>query len=297
MARRRYISTEISTDADVAALAAHGGTLPVLLYTWAIPHADDWGRLTGDAVQFRLSVCPGLDVTVAQVDAALDQIAAAGLWQRYTSGGKRCIAFPREAFNRHQSYIPKEKREQEGQGGSAFPPPEESETPQNAEERRETPQNPVSPSPSPSPSPSVPTQHPSGASSGVRRSAPPAASLVPLDVPHEAQRLATEAYDAMNAAGRRPSDQRWVGKAIGRIKKLTPEARAEFPQMIAWALLPGQPGFVASWLTSCDFPQLIEQFGLRPDGPLQPVQARASPPSEPRSWAALRELAREGGFG
>ena len=161
MSRRRYVSTDISTDVAVAALASEHGPLPALLYTWAIPHADDWGRLTGDATQFHLTVCPGVAVTTAQVGEALDQVAAAGLWERYEAGGRKCIAFPREAWNRHQTYIPASKRTQEGQGGSVFPPPpppqnteEHRKTPTNTEEHRKTPQNTASPSPSPSPSPS-----------------------------------------------------------------------------------------------------------------------------------------------
>jgi hypothetical protein len=120
MPRRRAISTEISTDARVATLAANAGPLAVLLYTWAIPHADDWGRLTGDAVQFRLQVCPGLDVTVKQVDEALDAIAAAGLWHRYEVGGVKVIAFPPAAWYRHQSYIPQSRRQEDR---SRFPAP------------------------------------------------------------------------------------------------------------------------------------------------------------------------------
>ncbi|HEY8325769.1 MAG TPA: hypothetical protein VIG77_14815, partial [Ktedonobacterales bacterium] len=61
MSRRRYLSSDISTDPRIAELAEQGA-LPVLLYTWAITHADDWGRMTGEARQFKLLVCPGFDV-------------------------------------------------------------------------------------------------------------------------------------------------------------------------------------------------------------------------------------------
>lgn len=161
MARKRYLSSDTSTDPRIADLAQFG-VLPALLYTWAIPHADDWGRLTGDARQFRMLVCPALDVTAAEVDEALDQIADVGLWERYEAGGRKVIAFPKEAWFRHQSYIAKAKREEDrsqfppppSQGRKATPSTDERRTPPtNSDEHRITPQNPASPSPSPTPSP------------------------------------------------------------------------------------------------------------------------------------------------
>lgn len=175
MGRRRYITSDISTDPKVAELAEYGA-LPLLLYTWAIAHLDDWGRMTGDARQFKLLVCPALDVTTAEVDEALDQIASVGLWERYEVNGKKYIAVPEEAWYRHQSYINKEKRNVDK---SQYPAPpsktraeeqqattqnsadcrtspqnaeEERSSALNSEEERKTAQNSVSPSPSPSPS-------------------------------------------------------------------------------------------------------------------------------------------------
>jgi DnaD/phage-associated family protein len=123
MGRRRSITTDISTDPKLADLAAYGA-LPLLLYTWSIPHADDWGRMIGDARQFKLLVCPALEVTVAEVNDALDQITSVGLWERYEVHGKYYIAFPEESWFKHQSYISKEKREKaNGRKGSQLPAP------------------------------------------------------------------------------------------------------------------------------------------------------------------------------
>lgn len=142
MARRRYISTEISTDPKLARLAQHG-TLPMLLYTWAIPHMDDWGRLSADPVEFRLLVCPALNLSDNQVQEALEQIAEVGLWQLYTVEGRQYIAIPEEKWFRYQTYISQAKR---GDTSASKIP-----APQNTGERRETPQMAASPSPSPSP--------------------------------------------------------------------------------------------------------------------------------------------------
>jgi hypothetical protein len=179
MSRRRYLSSDISTDPRVAELAEQGA-LPVLLYTWAITHADDWGRMTGEARQFKLLVCPGFDVTAREVDAALTQIAAVGLWLRYTVGGRVYLAFPPASWFKYQTYIGRDKRAGDG---SAIPAPADAawriepdlrpeiqpeiqpEVPDvrsaHSAERRETPLRARTPSPSPSPSLS-PTVTPDG---------------------------------------------------------------------------------------------------------------------------------------
>jgi hypothetical protein len=153
MSRRRYISTDISTDIKTAELAEYG-TLPLLLYTWAIPHMDDWGRMTGDARQFKLLVCPALDVSSKDVDEAINQISSVGLWIRYEVDGKNVISIPDDSWFKHQSYINKAKRGDDS--GSNYP-----KIPTNTEEHRGLPQNTASLSPTPSfsftPSPS-PTQ-------------------------------------------------------------------------------------------------------------------------------------------
>lgn len=166
MSRKRSISTDMSTDSKLADLSEYG-LLPLLLYTWAIPHMDDWGRMTGEARQFKLLVCPALDLTVAQVDEALQQIADVGLWHRYEVDDKRFICIDPDKWFKYQSYINKKKRTDDS--GSNFPAPQnteehqetpkntedEQEEPKNTEDDRETPQNTVSPSPSPTPSPSL----------------------------------------------------------------------------------------------------------------------------------------------
>lgn len=173
MSRKRYISTDISTDTKVAELS-ETGLLPVLLFTWAVPHMDDWGRITGDPREFKLLVCPGLDVSSREVDEAINSIVDIGLWKRYTVDGKRCISVAhKENWFKHQSYISKDKRENDG--GSTFPPPpqnteERRETPKNAEEVQETPQNPVSFSLSSSVSSSLSDSKPISSATGYEES-------------------------------------------------------------------------------------------------------------------------------
>lgn len=137
MSRKRYISTDISTDAKVAELSSHGFLAP-LIYTWSIPHMDDWGRISGDAREFKMQVCPGLDITIRDVEEAINQVVSIGLWIRYNVNGKWCISISKpETWFKHQSYINKSKRDDDT--GSNYPSSDkQQETPKNAEERQET---------------------------------------------------------------------------------------------------------------------------------------------------------------
>ncbi len=120
MSRYREISTQISHDKQLIRLTAKYGPLPMLLYMTAIPHADDWGRIKGDAVEFVSEVLPVMLAQVDAVEEALQQIADAGLWQIYTAGASTYIAFPRDAWFKHQNYINSEKRLHDG---SKYPAP------------------------------------------------------------------------------------------------------------------------------------------------------------------------------
>jgi hypothetical protein len=150
MSRRRYISTAISIDKLVNRLARDYGAFAALLYTWMIPHADDAAFLTGDPEEILLTVCPGLrSYSESDVVDALRGMTEIGL----VSWDEEKVYFDSESFYRHQSYIPEAKRVDNSEHFQARKG-RCRETPRNAAERRETPQNAASPSPSPSPSPS-----------------------------------------------------------------------------------------------------------------------------------------------
>ena len=166
MSRKRSISTEISQDRRLSDLSKIS-PWPVLLYTWAKPHLDDWGRMSADPFQFKMLVCPGIDISLELIGEALTHIADHKLWQRYEVKGKSYICIDAEEWFTEQTYINKGKRVKDT---SKFPAPptandnhqgiaenseEQQETPKNAEEVQETAKNSASPSPSPSPSPSL----------------------------------------------------------------------------------------------------------------------------------------------
>lgn len=146
MARRRYLSTEISIDKAVNRLAREHGDFAALLYTWMIPHAEDDATLTGDPEELMLSVVPGRrDKDVADVEAALAAMHDLGLiiWHREA----KIVEFPPASFYKYQTYIARDKRR------TTPISTQQRETPELTDEQRAPATNAASPSPSPSPSP------------------------------------------------------------------------------------------------------------------------------------------------
>lgn len=140
MARRRYISTEISIDKAVNKLAVEYGDFAALLYTWMIPHAEDTCLITADPFEIKNKVMPArTDKTEEDVQHAVDGMIKLGLVK---SDGKM-LSFPPSSFYKYQTYIPEKKRRTSPQNTDNHRT-----LPQSTEERRY-------PSPSPIPSPNL----------------------------------------------------------------------------------------------------------------------------------------------
>lgn len=88
MAEKRMLSKVISISEKV-------NTLPdifdMLLFTWMIPHTDDFGRLAGSAAKVKALVVPMLDKTIRDVEAALNHLADAELILWYEADGEKVI--------------------------------------------------------------------------------------------------------------------------------------------------------------------------------------------------------------
>lgn len=126
MARRRYLSTTISTDKRVNALAIQYGDFAALLFTWLIPHAEDDATISSDPEEIMLAVMPGRrDKTVDHVVIALDGMVTLRLLQH----DERGYRFP-DSFYEYQTYIGDRAKRRK--------------TPKNAEEQRTSAQNAVS---------------------------------------------------------------------------------------------------------------------------------------------------------
>jgi hypothetical protein len=135
MARRRYVSTNISVDSRVNRLATDYGDFAGLLYTWLIPHAGDDGTITSDPEEILFSVMPGRrDKTPEDIATAISGMVALGLLQ----ADGAVLRFPPESFYRYQTYV-NEARRTSAQVQTA--PSSIERTPQNSEDQRASAQN------------------------------------------------------------------------------------------------------------------------------------------------------------
>mgnify|MGYP001567118611 CR=1 FL=1 len=126
MARRRFLSTQISLDAKTDKLAKEYGDFAALLYTWMIPHAAEDASIPADPEEIFFTVCPRRnDKSIDDVQKALDGMVAIGLLYQSANG---FLSFPLNTFYKYQTYISAKRRT----------------TPQNTAEQHlalETPQN------------------------------------------------------------------------------------------------------------------------------------------------------------
>lgn len=104
------VSKVISISEKVNSLSLFGR----LLYTWMIPHADDFGRLPGSPAKVRALVVPMADETVKEVEAALQEMASIGLTIWYEVDGERFLQI--NNFEEHQQGLHKRTK-------SKFPEP------------------------------------------------------------------------------------------------------------------------------------------------------------------------------
>lgn len=102
MADKRMISKSISISEKV-------NTLPdifdMLLFTWLVPHADDFGRLYGSATKVKALVIPLLDKSLKEVSESLENLHNAGCIAWYEIEGTKYIQIIN--FEHHQSGLHK----------------------------------------------------------------------------------------------------------------------------------------------------------------------------------------------
>ena len=82
-AKARLLYSTISASERVSGLGAKGA----LVYTWLLAHCDDQGRFSGTPRKVKALVLPLVDeVSVDEIDTALDAMEQADLIIRYCSG-------------------------------------------------------------------------------------------------------------------------------------------------------------------------------------------------------------------
>jgi hypothetical protein len=99
------LAQSLSTSQKFAALHAEAGALAEfcqVLFVLAVAHADDCGRLQGDAWTVKQRVVPTSPRTLAEVDQALAALARVDLVQRYRADGRDVMAICR--FQDHQEF-------------------------------------------------------------------------------------------------------------------------------------------------------------------------------------------------
>jgi len=102
MANRRMLSKSISTSRKVGALKTD---FHRLLYTWLIPHTDDFGLLDGDPYHIKHCIIPTLRRSEKQIVGALQDMGTVGLIYWYRLGD--VIAIQVKAFDDHQTGLHK----------------------------------------------------------------------------------------------------------------------------------------------------------------------------------------------
>lgn len=108
MAKQRMISKVISVSDKVNELPE---IMDALLFTWMIPHTDDFGRLGGTPSKVKGLVVPMRDdIKKEDVGRSLQRLADAGLILWYEAEGERVIQIV--GFEKHQQGLHKRTRSQ-----------------------------------------------------------------------------------------------------------------------------------------------------------------------------------------
>lgn len=105
MANKRCISKSISTSRKLTELYQTCGGDGTTLYTWMIPHTDDWGRMPGDPFTVKHSVIPTLSISEDGVKQILFEMARLKLIILYSKDGKEYLQI--KNFENHQAGLHK----------------------------------------------------------------------------------------------------------------------------------------------------------------------------------------------
>jgi len=112
MARGRMIDNCISTSETVNDLTVR----EAFIYTWIIPHLDDWGRISGSPRTLKAKIFPmKKEITIKYIEQALAKFKEWGLFLWEEVDGVIVLQQPFEKFNEHQ-HISDKKR-----SGSKYP--------------------------------------------------------------------------------------------------------------------------------------------------------------------------------
>jgi len=161
VARKRFVTSEISTDRKIAKLAEKNPTAAAL-WPWFITAFDDWGRMNADPIEVKLTIFPAFPYTSDEVEEFIKLYHEFEIAYFYKVDEKPYLAVNPDTWLKYQTYIRKDKLEKQN---SKIPEPKNAPwvaknntvddlATKNVAKQQSATINVLSPSPSPSPSPS-----------------------------------------------------------------------------------------------------------------------------------------------
>ncbi len=110
MARKRFVTSNISVDRNVAKLAAED-PVAAALWPWFITAFDDWGRMSADPVEVKLTVFPAFPYTYDDISKTIQLYHQYGLAFYYEVENKPYLAVNPEKWYKYQTYIQRKRKE------------------------------------------------------------------------------------------------------------------------------------------------------------------------------------------
>ena len=174
MARKRFVTSEISTDRKIAKLAEKN-PVAAALWPWFITALDDWGRMNADPIEVKLAIFPAFPYTSDEIEEFIRLYHEFEIAYFYEVEGKYYLAVNPETWLKYQTYIRKDKLEKQK---SKIPEPKDApwiakevtnddlatkNVAKHDFEQQIATKNVLSPSPSPSPSKEIYICAPDGA--------------------------------------------------------------------------------------------------------------------------------------
>ncbi|WP_079933355.1 DnaD domain-containing protein [Carboxydocella sp. ULO1] len=119
MARKRFITSEMSTDEKLASIAEINPTA-ALMWPWFITAFDDWGRMSANPVEVKLTLFPAFPFTSREIAQAIQLYDEYGIAHKYEVDGKPYLAINPNVWFKYQTYITADRKKKQA---SKYPAP------------------------------------------------------------------------------------------------------------------------------------------------------------------------------
>lgn len=154
MARKRFITSDISIDEKIAQVAEENPTA-ALMWPWIVTALDDWGRMGANPIEIKLTVFPAFPFTSKEIAEAIKLYDRFELAHYYIVEDKPFLAVDPSIWYKYQTYIESKRKEKQTSKYPSPPnPPWLIENQQQlatiADNQQQPAKNVLSPSPSPS---------------------------------------------------------------------------------------------------------------------------------------------------